>query len=131
MRGRAADCVIIPFDLRVPILRALVARLQKEKFQVLTASTGATHAHALVQLPDHLPTIRQIMGRCKRHACESVKNDLAGSIWSAAGEFKPIFERDHQLRVFKYIYEEQEPDAATWSFQDNIFHPPKKNPGRR
>ena len=131
MREHSSDRVHIPLNLRVPILEALVGRLKKEGFLILTASVGALHAHALVELPDHRATVRRIIGRCKRCACEAVKRELPGSIWSASGEFKPVNTRSHQRRAYKYIYEDQEPDAATWSYKDNVFRAPREDPGRR
>jgi hypothetical protein len=131
MRERARPCVIIPQGLRVPMLQAIVCRLKKEGFTVLTASVGANHAHALTELPDDPPVIRQIIGRCKRSSCEAVKQMLPGSIWSAGGDFVPVDNRSHHHRAFNYIYEEQEPDAATWSYRDDIYRPPRKIPGRR
>jgi hypothetical protein len=131
MRRRAGERVIIPLALRIPVLQALVGRLKEEGHTVLSASAGATHAHALVRLPDHLPTIRQIIGRCKRRACEAVKNELTGPVWSAGGEFKPVFTRSHHRCAFIYIYDEQEEDAATWCYRDDVYRAPRKNPGRR
>jgi len=131
MEERAAPRVIIPLALRVPVLQAIVGQLRKEGFIVLTALVGATHAHALSELPDDTPTIRRIIGHCKRNACEMVKHSLPGSIWSAGGDFVPVDTRSHQRRAFNYVFEEQEPDAATWSYRDDVYRPPRKNPGRR
>lgn len=125
MRRKCPGAVTLSAHLRVPVLRKLVGRLKKEPFEVLTGSVGEQHAHLLVRLPDNLPVIRAIVGRCKRDACEAVKHEMTGSIWSAGGDFVPVETREHHRRVYRYIYEEQEPQACTWSYKDDVYREPR------
>jgi len=99
--------------------------------KIVAGSTGDTHAHVLTELPDSVPAIREIIGRCKRDACVAVHDALPGSIWSAAGEFKPVFDVRHFERAHAYITEKQEEDAATFDCLEGDVRAGRWDPGRR
>jgi REP element-mobilizing transposase RayT len=116
--NRSVTRIEIPKRLRAVIGRAIVARLAKEGYRVLAISVSSDHAHILVELPDNVTSINQIIGRCKRAACDAVKHDMPGTIWSEGCDRTMVDDRDHQENCFKYTLTEQGPRAWTWSFKD-------------
>jgi len=122
-QSRSGDPVSIRPHLRQAVAKAFLARLNQEGYLVLAIAVSGQHVHALVLLPDHRALIRQIIGRCKRHACEAVKRELTGRLWAASGEFKQVRDRSHQLNVYKYILVDQGPGAWTWSYRDDAGLP--------
>ena len=130
-RKRAQETVVISRERRVDVLRELVARFRKEGFTILCAAVTDKHAHALVELPDHRPTIKQVVGRAKRYAGD--RSGHVGAVWSAGGTFEPVDTPAHHRRVYAYIYDEQGKEAASWSYkrEDEYRAPPGRHPGRR
>jgi hypothetical protein len=110
---RAEPTVFLDHELWPLIGRAIRDRLRKEGFAILTVSVGALHSHALTELPDDPKTIRAIIGRCKRAACEAVKHVQPGTIWSAGGEFKPIKDDRHHENSYQYV--EDQVHSWVWS----------------
>ena len=119
----AGQGVEIPSELRERVGRAFVKRLRKEGYTVLAVSVSAEHVHALVELPNHRGTIREIVGRCKKDGTRSARPTLTGQLWADGGEFKQIRDRSHQLNVYEYILTKQGPWAWTWSFRDELGLP--------
>ena len=117
-RARSGTPRLIGPHLREVVARAFLSRLLKEKFLVLAVAVSERHVHALVLLPDDRALIREIIGRCKRAACEAVKHEMTGALWADGGEFKQVRDRAHQLNVYKYILVDQGPGAWTWSYRD-------------
>ena len=114
--GRGAE---IPASSREAVGRAFVDRLRKEGFTVLAVSVSAEHVHVLTELPNHRPTIRTIIGRCKQYGTRAARPTVAGELWADGGEFKEVRDRWHQLNVYEYILTKQGPWAWTWSFRDD------------
>jgi hypothetical protein len=110
---RAEPTVFLDCELWPLIGGAVRDRLKKEGFKVLTVSVGALHSHCLTELPDDPRTIRAIVGRCKRTACEAVKHVQPGTIWSAGGEFKQIKDEEHHENSYGYI--EDQRHSWVWS----------------
>jgi len=104
--------------LRSIIGLAIIARLKKEGYRILAISVSFDHVHILVELPDDIPTIKRIMGRCKRNACEAVKHEMPGTIWSSGGDWKPVDDQERQDNSYNYVLTKQRPRAWTWSFKD-------------
>lgn len=78
----------------------------------------------LVKLPDDPPTMRAIVGKAKKMASRSIRKQLPGKVWSAAGKFKRIRDRQHQINTFNYILYEQGPTAWAWSERNDVVHDP-------
>jgi len=117
-QSRSSAAVEIAKLLRAPIGRAIVARLEKEGYRVLAVSVFFDHVHVLVELPDNVTLVKRIVGRCKRAACEAVKHEMPGRIWSAGGDWNAIDDPEHQENSYNYTLTEQGPRAWTWSFKD-------------
>ena len=107
------------------IAKAFVERLAKEKFRVLCVSCSEEHLHALPELPQDRPTVKQIIGRCKRHACDAVAHLLQGSIWAADGEYKPVRTESHQQNAYDYITRKQGPGTFVWTFHGEEYWMPR------
>jgi hypothetical protein len=115
---RAGPEVHLPFELRPVIGRAIAEFFRTSPHRLLTVAVGKVHVHALIELPDRLPTIKQVVGDAKRHSSRIVKNELPGSIWAAGGTFKPVDNPAHQRAARDYILYDQGPDAWTWCYRD-------------
>jgi REP element-mobilizing transposase RayT len=96
--------------------RAFRDQLIKENFKVVSMSVGAVHSHCLSELPDDRKMIKAIVGRCKRAACEAIKNVQPGTIWAAGGELKPIADDEHFGNAYDYIFDQ--PRAWVWCERD-------------
>lgn len=121
--ARSGEPIGIPEAVRGAAGLAFVERLRKEGCRVLALAVAGRHLHGLAELPDHPPTIRQIVGRCKRHATESMKPFLQGSVWSEGGEFRVVDDRDHEHNAYGYILIRQGADTWTWSYRDELGVP--------
>ena len=115
---RSGEPVTIPHALRSAVAKAFQEWLQKEGHGVLVVACGGKHLHALAELPDDMATIRAIIGRCKRAACEAVERELPGPIWAASGQFKRIKDQSHHRNAYRYIRDEQGPGAWVWTFRE-------------
>ena len=110
--------VVIPLALRAPIGRALLADLHKRDGRVLVVAVAGLHAHFLVELPEDLATVRQIVGRAKTAACHAMHARLPGKVWGRYGTYKPVKGVEHQRSAFYYILRQK--DAWVWSFRDGM-----------
>ena len=121
--ARFGEPVIIPEGARAAAGLAFVARLRKEGCPVLALAVADKHLHGLAEMPDDVPLIRQIVGRCKCCATDAIKDHLTGRLWSEGGEFRPVDDRDHEHNVYGYILIRQGADAWTWSYRDELGIP--------
>ena len=96
----------------------LVVHFQTAGYRVLTIAVTRVHVHALVELPDNIVKIREIVGEAKRASSRAVKSWIPGSVWAAGGTYKPIKDPDHQQNAFNYILYDQGLYAWTWCFRD-------------
>ena len=110
--------VLIPRDLRAVIGKTFVRELQEQGHQTICAAVTKVHAHALVELPDDVRTIKRIIGEAKRKSSKAVKDVLKGRIWSAGLKYEPVDSRGHSVSTYRYILFKQGADAWTWSFRD-------------
>lgn len=117
-QARAGDEVHLPLEVRPVIGRTIVEYLTADGHRVLAVAAAKVHVHALVELPDRMTMVRQIMGHAKRHSSRAVKRVLPGSVWGEGGKFKRIADRNHQKAAFEYILYDQGADAWTWSYRD-------------
>jgi REP element-mobilizing transposase RayT len=110
--------VKFPRELRDVIGKCIVDYFRKVNYRVLVVAVTKVHVHALVELPDNILKIRDIVGEAKRASSRAVKDAIPGSVWAAGGTYKPIKDTDHQHNAYNYILYDQGPDAWTWSFRD-------------
>ncbi|MBV8782128.1 MAG: hypothetical protein JO353_12095 [Phycisphaerae bacterium] len=111
--GAAVEMAVM---LRASIGRALVDELKS--FRLLAVSVADQHAHAIVELPHALATVKQIVGEAKRKSSRAVKTSLPGRVWSAGGTYKIVHDRSHLRAATDYVLYDQGNDAWTWSFRD-------------
>jgi hypothetical protein len=97
----------------------MLAHLIACDHRVLAVAVTKVHAHVLVELPNNIVRIRDIVGQAKRRSSRAVKDLMPGSIWAAGGTYKPVRDADHQRNVHAYVLYDQGSDAWTWSFHDN------------
>ena len=116
--GKSPPEVRIARSLRPVIGRAMARYFEACEHRVLVVAITKVHAHMLVELPNSIIKIREIVGEAKRAASRAVKRQMPGSIWARGGTFKPVKTRAHQRRAFGYILYEQGSGAWTWSFLD-------------
>jgi len=77
--------VTIGRDLREIVIRELAGKLRELGYLVVAVSVNGRHLHALVELPNDMGQIRQIVGKCKQRASHAVRDVMPGSIWAAGG----------------------------------------------
>lgn len=116
---RAVPAVKLPASARALVGRAFLKRLKVEGHQVLVVSVSAMHVHLLAELPEDRGQAKLTIGRCKRAACDAVKSQISGRIWSAGGEYRLIRDRAHQVNAFHYIREQQGEGAWVWTFKES------------
>lgn len=111
--------VHLPQHVRARIGRAILEWFTVCEHRILAVAVGKVHAHALAELPNYMPKIREIVGHAKRKSSRAVKDVLPGSIWGEGGKYKLVDSKGHQKNAFEYILYKQGADAWTWSFKDN------------
>ena len=117
IQQRSKGKVVFSHALRSRIGTAFVDKLDAMGYRCLCAAVGRTHAHCLVELPKDIATVKKEVGKAKQAASLAVGDVLPGQIWAEGGKFKPVTTRSHLNRSYRYILEEQEPDAWTWSYR--------------
>jgi REP element-mobilizing transposase RayT len=117
-RKRCGDPVVIPKHCREKAGRAMIAKLKKLGFRLLAMSVAATHAHALVELPDDVKEIRHIVGQCKTKSSHAIRDVLPGQVWAGGGGWKRVDTQKYQRQVYNYILRQK--DAWIWSYKDEI-----------
>ncbi len=110
--------VVLPVECRPFVGQEILQKLQDDGYQVLALAVAGMHTHIQVELPDDLPTIRRIIGNCKRAASHAIRELLPGRVWVRDGGYKPIDDAEHQRNVFHYIL--QQMDAWIWSYKDGL-----------
>ena len=108
--------VIIPWELREVAGRKILKKLRDLDHEVLAIAVAGMHTHIQVELPDDVPTIRQIVGDCKRAASHAIRAVLPGRVWARDGGYKRIDNKGYHRNVFRYIL--QQKDAWIWSYKD-------------
>jgi len=141
LRYRKKQCpdeVRIDSRLRPIIGRAIVEKLGDLGYRVITVAVTKIHAHAVTELPDDVPKIKEIVGHAKRVSSRAVKDDLPGTVWSAGCTYERISSVGHLHRAYEYVLYKQGSGAWTWCHADadisGIFNrkrPRTQKPGRR
>ncbi|MEM6458805.1 MAG: hypothetical protein AAF710_05370 [Planctomycetota bacterium] len=115
-KRHAAPPVTFPVPVRELLGRALQTKTKALKLQCLCLAVGPSHAHMLLRGPADFDETRKIVGRLKQAASHAVRSDLPGRIWADGGKPIPIRDREHQLRVFRYILKHENEGAWVWRF---------------
>ena len=143
LRYRKQQCsseIHIAPQLRAIIGRAIIEKLSAMGYRVIAVAVTKIHAHAVTELPDDVPLIKEIVGQAKRVSSRAVKDDLPGTIWSAGCTYERIESVDHLHAAYDYVLYKQGAGAWTWCHADadlagvlNRKRPrkQKKQPGRR
>src|SRR5687768_14540845 len=77
-RERSGIPITVSRDLRDTVIRAFVEKVREMGLAVVVVSVGGRHTHALMELPDDMPQIRRIIGKCKQRASHAVRDALPG-----------------------------------------------------
>lgn len=110
--------VHLPEAVRSRIGRAILEWFVGCDHRILAVAVAKVHAHAVVELPNYMPKIREIVGHAKRKSSRAVKDVLPGSIWGEGGKYKMVSTRSHLKNAVEYVLYDQGKDAWTWSFRD-------------
>jgi hypothetical protein len=108
--------VKIPKQLRREVGLALLLA----GYRVLVIAVTRKHAHVLEELPQPRRRVVQVVGTWKAARTSAVRKTLPGSIWGEGGKFKPVRNREHLRRAFKYIRDDQGAGAWVWTYRDGV-----------
>ncbi len=103
---------------------AVVRSLIDQGHEVVCAAVGAYHMHLLARFP--IGDTDLGLGVAKKSAYFALRTTQGTSrrIWAKGSRSEPLKDRDHQLRVVKYILDHGPRGAATWlASRDHI--PPR------
>lgn len=115
-RSISGDPVVIPQSHRPIVGRAILAKLRKLGFRAVALAVAGMHAHLLVELPDEVKRIKQLIGQCKTVSSHAIRDALPGRVWGHDGGYKPVDDTAHQRNVYRYILRQK--GAWVWSFKD-------------
>ena len=107
--------IVIPADLRPEVGKAILEKIKKLKFRILVIAVAGMHTHMLVELPDNMDEIRQIIGQCKTMASHKIRARLPGRVWARDGSFDPVDNEEHHQNSYYYILRQK--DAWIWSYR--------------
>jgi len=91
--------------------------LERNKINVVVVSVDRVHLHLLAKFPDRNP--RRWVGIAKKESSAYMKQEqLAppGGIWAVRCKCKPVTDREHQLKVTRYLHKHIESGAAIWRY---------------
>ena len=146
LRYRRQQCpteVHVDESLRAVIGRAIIEKLRAMGYRVIVVAVTKIHAHAVTELPDAVPMIKEIVGEAKRASSRAVKGALPGTVWSAGYTYDRIESVGHLHGAYDYVLYKQGRGAWTWCHADTdlsgMFNrkrsrnqtKKKKKPGRR
>jgi hypothetical protein len=118
---RFAPHVFLPSQ-RQKIGTLLLESFTHQQIPVLALAVSATNVHALVQCPDQKP--KHTMGMAKEHVTFGAArvidpvNKTREKFWEKGSAAKPICDRAHAIRVFRYILAHKKEGAWVWNFRD-------------
>ena len=99
--------------------KALIDRLVMDGIEPLALSMDSIHYHILAKFPDK--KVRQWIGRAKRHVYHLFRRRWEiQKLWARLCHVAPVADRDHQIRVFKYICEHKDNGAWLWTYRKNV-----------
>jgi hypothetical protein len=112
------DQVVLSPEWRQIAGKALVERWQKLGALLVCVAVGGQHVHLLAKMPR--TESRRWAGFSKRHAWFVARvQGWQGKMWGKRSKAVPIRNREHQLKVFRYILAHAEEGAWVWSMLDN------------
>ena len=98
---------------------AIVANAAKRRHDLRAASVSPTHVHLVIELPDDVDSINEILGWMKRFATRAVRemtddfDDV--DLWAEGSGKKAIDDPAHLREATNYVLNKQGVDAWTWS----------------
>lgn len=94
--------------------------LVKQQVQVIAVSMDGVHFHALAKFKDS--NVRPLVGRAKKHAYHTLR-ERGGppSLWGTRHYVKPIEDRAHQVRTYKYILDHAQKGAWIWYYTQGVY----------
>ncbi len=122
MSARCPMTVTIEPWLRACAGRAVVRDLERRGARPLVVSVGATHVHALAELPRDTPKAE--VGTVKRVASLALRGSMPGRVWSEGCTIKPIRDDGHQREVYGYIRRHASEGAWAWTFREAVVNDP-------
>src|ERR1700722_10240396 len=73
---RSSPKVEIPSEIRGIVGAGLIEYVQQEQYDLLALSVSDLHAHFVVDLPESLPLVKEIVGRAKEKASRIANKHL-------------------------------------------------------
>ena len=126
-----------------------VTLIEVHRLELLAVSVSAMHLHLLCRFPrgqkptpprgglppEKLPLrltdpVRYHVGVAKERSAKFLAAEglvRPGKVWAKRGKIKPIKDRHHHVRVFRYILDHAAEGAAVWSYRDgtdSVIQPP-------
>ena len=99
----------------------MLAKSNELEIGVLAMAVCPEHVHVLARLPRPPLATKALVGQVKQHASHRIRSTHPGRLWAGGGSYKPIRERSHQLRAFRYIAFKQEPGSVVWTYRHGWF----------
>jgi len=84
--------------------------------RLLVISVSGLHVHMLAQLSTDPAEARATVGDWKREASCALRDELPGKLWATGCGLKPIKDRSHHRRTFKYICDHIDEGAVVWRY---------------
>jgi len=100
--------------------------LSRDDCEPIAIAVDSHHFHALVRCTDQNP--RKWVGLAKRRSATALSKGgfvEPGGAWATRSLCKPIRDRGHQVRVFRYIVAHGKRNASVWRYDQT----PDENPG--
>jgi REP element-mobilizing transposase RayT len=110
------NAICIPKHILPTIGNAITIHATQLGHQLIAISVAPMHVHLLIELPRKQATTE--VGRIKRKASWSIRNELPGKVWANGCGVKPIRDKPHHINTFNYIVRHREQGAWVWSCKD-------------
>jgi len=105
--------------LRASVGTALLERLEGSGALVVCVAVSAQHVHVLAKMPRGCP--RHWLGIAKRHAWFVLRDrGWEGKLWGKRSKQVEISNRQHQLRVYRYVLNHAAAGAWIWKWSDRV-----------
>ena len=112
--------VLLDVESRQIAGQAMVEMLLHQKIEVIALALDAKHFHVLAKFPD--TRVRPRIGRAKKHAYFELRSrGRKDSVWAIRTRVLPVRNREHQVRVFRYIEDHAKRGAWLWTFRNRVY----------
>ncbi len=112
--------VYLNLEERRIVGQAVVEMLVDQGLELLVLSVDAVHCHLLARLGS-VPS-RSAVGKAKQHAYHVLREQCGRlRLWGKRGRARPVRDRSHQLRAYKYILDHAEEGAWVWTFKQGLY----------